>query len=155
MTGSSAVWPSFAKNARTSNASGEPAGYGPTTPRSKSTNPGSSASTASALSSSATTQFGPFAAHCASTIASRSIRRTSAIRRISASSTGPLRNGSGDRNARPSVVRRTVTSPAPHSWTIRSPFRGRPPAASHAWHVPSVGWPANGNSLAVSKMRTA
>ena len=28
----------------------------------------------------------------------------------------------------------------------RAGSRGTPPASSHAWHVPSVGWPANGSS---------
>ena len=31
---------------------------------------------------------------------------------------------------------------------------GSPPASSQAWHVPSVGWPANGSSPAGVKIRT-
>ena len=31
---------------------------------------------------------------------------------------------------------------------------GLPPASSQAWQVPRVGWPANGSSVAVVKMRT-
>ena len=60
----------------------------------------------------------------------------------------------GAAKARPSPVRRTGTSPAPHSWTTVSRSFGTPPASSHAWHVPSVGWPANGSSSDVVKIRT-
>jgi len=49
--------------------------------------------------------------------------------------------------------RRMGTSPTPHSCTITS-LLGTPPAASQAWHEPSVGCPANGNSTPLVKMRT-
>src|ERR1700691_434791 len=50
-------------NARTSSASGEPAGYGPATPISISSRPGRIASTASALASRTATQPGPLSGH--------------------------------------------------------------------------------------------
>ena len=75
-----------------------------------------------------------------------------AISPTSASSTGPERISGGAANASPAAVRRTVTSPAPHSWTtISRRRRGRP---SQAWQVPSVGCPANGSSATGVKMRT-
>ena len=72
----------------------------------------------------------------------------------SASSTAPDRTSGGAWNARPSLDRRSGTSPAPHSCTITSFDFGVFPASSHAWHVPSVGWPANGSSSVGVKMRT-
>ena len=69
------------------------------------------------------------------------------------SSTGPERSSGGAANASPASVRRTRTSPAPHSCTtiLR---RAVAPASSQAWQVPSVGCPANGSSTAGVKMRT-
>ena len=53
-------------------------------------------------------------------------------RSATGSSTGPPRTSGGAANARPAAVRRTVISPAPHSWTMASGAAGRPPASSHA-----------------------
>ena len=112
--------------------------------------PGVRASTASALSSRTAIQPGPLSAHCASTILARSMRRTAATWSTTAASTGPFRISGGAANASPSGVRRTGTRPAAHSCTMVS--CSRPP--SHAWQVPSVGWPANGSSATGVKMRT-
>ena len=75
----------------TSIASGDPDGYGPTTPRSKSIGAGCSASTASALSSMTATQPGPLSTHSAARMSSRLMRRTDAMRSTNAWSTGPER----------------------------------------------------------------
>jgi hypothetical protein len=87
-------------------------------------------------------------------MSARSMPSTAAISSTSESSTGPERISGGSAKARPSLVRRTVTRPAPHSCTIASTSRGSPPASSHAWQVPRVGWPANGSSATGVKMRT-
>ena len=65
----------------------------------------------------------------------------------------PLRRSGGAANASRAPSRRMRTRPTPHCCTI-SPPRGWPPAASQAWQLPSVGWPANGSSRAGVKMRT-
>jgi hypothetical protein len=62
------------------------------------------------------------------------------------SSSGPVRRSAGPRKDSVSPVRRTSTSPTPHSSTTTSPFPGFPPDSSHAWTDPSVGCPANGSS---------
>ena len=80
-----------------------------------------------------------------------------AIRSSSSSSTGPSRSTGGAANASapsPPSVWRTGTSPAPHSWIATPGSRLAPPAASHAWQVPSVGCPAKGSSAAGVKIRT-
>ncbi len=56
-----------------------------------------------------------------------------------------IKGGAAKESRSPS--RRITTRPAPHSWTISFAFFGRFPAASQAWQLPSVGWPANGISL--------
>src|SRR5215472_12091187 len=63
----------------------------------------------------------------------------------SGSSTPARRNG-GATNSRRGPSQRTRTSPTPHCCTTRLDLRGFPPAASQAWHEPSVGCPAKGNS---------
>ena len=55
---------------------------------------------------------------------------------------------------RRSPSRRMRTRPTPHCCTTSPRARGRPPAASQAWQLPSVGWPANGSSPPGVKMRT-
>jgi hypothetical protein len=153
VTGSSTVAPAMGKNALTSTASGAPAGYGPTTPRAESTATGRRSSTACALSSSTATQPGPLSTHRASRIAARSMPRPRAMRTCSSSSTGSSRSSGGAANASRSPVRRSVISPAPHSCTTVSPACCGLPE-SQAWHVPIVGWPANGSSSDGVKMRT-
>ncbi len=49
---------------------------------------------------------------------------------------------------------RSGTTPTAHSWRTTPASRGWPPWANQAWQVPSVGWPANGNSPPGVKMRT-
>lgn len=154
VTGSSAVLPSLTKKARTSNASAEPGGYGPATPRSNPQSGWARSSTACALASSTATQPGPLSAHCAPVMSSRPIRKIAAISAISASSTGPPRSNGGAAKASRPPVWRTGTRPAAHSWTMTPGVAGRPPASSQAWQVPSVGCPANGSSRPGVKIRT-
>ena len=68
--------------------------------------------------------------------------------------TGSSRTSGGAANARPSSLRRMATSPAPHSWRTTPSTSGTPPLSSHAWQLPSVGWPAKGISRSSVKMRT-
>ena len=129
-------------------------GYGPTAPTSRSTNPGRSASTASASASSTATQPG----RCRPTTRRGSPRARSAARTRRARSATPRpgrRAAAAARRtrARP-AVRRTGTSPDAHSWTITSSRRATPPRSSQAWQVPSVGCPANGSSDVGVKIRT-
>ncbi len=131
VTGSSAMLTSPV-NARTSSASGEPAGYRPATPMSPSTSPGSMASTASALASSTATQPGPLSAHWMSTMSARSMFRLRTTRSTSSSATGPLRISGGALKARPASVCRIGISPALHSCTVTPSAAGRPPASSQA-----------------------
>ena len=79
---------------------------------------------------------------------------TDAMRSTNASSTGPERTRGGAANANRSPVVRIVMSPAAHSCTVTSSRFGWPPDVRQAWHVPSVGWPANGSSRTGVKMRT-
>src|ERR1700722_11591124 len=116
VTGSSPVPLMSGVKARTSNATGDPGGYGPKTPISRDVTPGASASTASALASSTATQPGPLSAHWASTMSSRSMPSDTAISASSGSPTGPERiSGGALKASRPSGQRRTGTSPTPHS----------------------------------------
>ena len=68
--------------------------------------------------------------------------------------TGPDRSSGGAANA----SRGSPAAPAPGRRRTpgrrRRRRRGAPPASSQAWHVPSVGWPANGSSRLGVKMRT-
>ena len=70
------------------------------------------------------------------------------------SSTGPDRTSGGAAKAKPAGTWRISIRPAPHSCTYTSGRVGFPPASSHAWQVPRVGWPANGSSRLGVKMRT-
>ena len=100
------------------------------------------------------TQPGPLSAHWASTMSSRGIPSIRATRSTSASSTGPDRSNGGAANANWLSPRRIRTSPAAHSCTTAAASFGAPPISSHAWHVPSVGCPANGSSTDGVKIRT-
>ena len=139
--------------------------FGPTTPKGASpTTPtptpspleksGSSASTASALSSITESQPGPLSHHWAPTMSARSMPRTAHTGASSSSATGPPLISGGAAKAKRSRSWRRVTRPTPHSWTTVPGFCGCPPASSHAWHVPMVGCPAKGSSLPGVKMRT-
>ena len=72
----------------------------------------------------------------------------------SGSSTGPDRSSGGAAKASPAGTWRISTRPAPHSCTNTSGRAGLPPASSHAWQVPRVGWPAKGSSRLGVKIRT-
>ena len=87
-------------------------------------------------------------------MSSRLMPRTAAMCAASGSSTGPDRISGGAAKASPAGTRRISTRPAPHSWTNTSGRAGFPPASSHAWQVPSVGWPAKGSSRLGVKIRT-
>ena len=118
--------------------------------------PGASASTASASAAGRR----PSPGRCRPTGRRRSSSRVDAeqpraIRSTSASSTGPERTQrrcgerepAGRRAGSARARRRT-----PARWRRRA--CGAPPASSQAWHVPSVGCPANGSSATGVKMRT-
>ena len=94
---------------------------------------------------------------CASTMSPRCWPMEAAMRSRSSSSTGPERS-SGRRREGEAVGPEAPDRDEPgraQAWTMVVSSRGRPPAASQAWHVPSVGWPANGSSPSGVKMRTA
>ena len=74
-------------------------------------------------------------------------RRGDARQQVVAPAARCARSG-GAANASRVPSRRTRTRPTPHCCTTSPAARGRPPAASQAWQLPSVGWPANGSSRA-------
>ena len=99
VTGSSVVPAPDGKKARTSIASGDPAGWRPNRPIFRFVAPGLTASTASALASSTATQPGPLSAHWASMNSDRATPSTAATSCSVGSSTGPLRSVDGARKA--------------------------------------------------------
>ena len=100
---------------------------------------GTTPTTASAEPRSTPTQPGPLSIHAMSSTAASVMPSARTMRALRSASTGPERRRGGAAN--PSRgERRTSTSPAPHSCTTTSP-RGTPPASSHAWALPMVGWP--------------
>ena len=120
---------------------------------SMSTAPGLSASTASALGSSTATHPGPLSAQARSVIGPADAQ--------------DLGDVPGDRLLhRPGADQRRRSERQPHRDLAdldqaRPAFlhehlgEGRlPPASSHAWQVPRVGWPANGSSRLGVKIRT-
>ena len=144
------VAPSFGKNARTSNAVRRARrDRDRRSPTSRSSEPGLTASTASALSSS----DGHPARAVVDPLGVDDLRAVDPEHRREALDQRRLvdRARSAPAAARRRRARRAcgarATSPAAHSCTITPASRGEPPASSHAWQVPSVGCPANGSSL--------
>ena len=72
---------------------------------SRSTAPGRTASTASALASRTATQPGPLSAQAMSTMSDRAMFSARATRSATGSSTGPPRTSGGAANARPASLR--------------------------------------------------
>ena len=125
MTGSSTVVPSFGKNARTSNACvGAGRGRADDADVELADEAGGQGQDGlGALEQDrdpAGAVVGPLRVD---DLARGRCRRTAATCSTSASSTGPDRSSGGAANASPSGVRRTVTSPAPHSCTTLSGAR--------------------------------
>ena len=75
-------------------------------------------------------------------------RRQRAICASTPRSTGPLRRSGGAAKASRAPSRRMRTRPTPHCCTISLARAAGRRAASQAWQLPSVGWPANGSSRA-------
>ena len=65
-----------------------------------------------------------------------------------------LRRSIGAANEERAPFWRMLIRPTSHSCTTMPGVFGTPPCSSQAWQLPSVGWPANGISYAVVKMRT-
>ena len=111
-------------------------------------------STASAEARRAAIHCGPLSTQTRSSSAASSMPRAFSACARSSGSTGPSRRSGGAAKASRAPSRRTRTRPIAHSWTTSPGFFASPPLARKAWALPSVGWPANGNSPLGVKMRT-
>jgi hypothetical protein len=80
--------------------------------------------------------------------------RPAAMRASSVSSTGPVRRNGGAAKARRAALAADVHQTDAALLHHHTRWRDWPPAASQAWQLPSVGWPANGSSPPGVKMRT-
>ena len=157
VTGSSAT-PTDAANARTSSAGSAPP-VAPTTPTFGSDRSaawsGSSARTAAASVSCRVSHAVPLS----SSAARRTAPRLDPERAEDRRERGRRRARSAGGRRRREGERRAACGPAParlvDCCTTTSVAAGRPPAASQAWQVPRVGWPAKSSSPPGVRMRTS